>query len=392
MSERERALRLLRRVDREGAFASHVLAGETGFVRTLVLGVLRWQSRLDYLIAAASGRKLSQIEPLVLEILRLGVYQLNYMDVPQYAAVSETVDLAARDANRARGFVNAVLRKATGAKLPEPPDAATRYAHPEWLLARWIATYGQERAESIAAANQELSYPDVLVLDGVPPEESEPSTLIEDMVRMRGSTEELDRDRYYPMDEGSAVVAAIARATSNQILDVAAAPGGKSIYMQSHRADVISNDISFGRLRPLARYGGKLVVSDGLQPPFARQFETVLLDAPCSATGTIRKSPELKWRLQESDIHQFAEIQRSMLLAALPLASRFCVYSTCSLEKEENDDVVQAVLESSSDFEKVDAAAFTPVSVARWIDDGVLRLTPEAGTDGFTVFVLQRRT
>ena len=81
-----------------------------------------------------------------------------------------------------------------------------------------------------------------------------------------------------------------------------------------------------------------------------------------------------------------------MLAAALPLASRFCVYSTCSLEKEENDDVVQSVLGSSSDFEKVDARAFTPPSVARWIDDGVLRLTPDAGTDGFTVFVLQRRT
>ncbi len=391
MSERERALRLLRRVDREGAFASHLLAGETGFVRTLVLGVLRWQSRLDYLIAAASGRKLSQIEPLVLEILRLGVYQLNYMDVPQYAAVSETVDIAARDANRARGFVNAVLRKVTGANLPEPSDPATRYAHPEWLLARWIATYGRERAEAIAAANQELSYPDVLVLHGMPPEESEPSPFLEDVARMRGSTEELDRDHYYPMDEGSAVVAAIARATSTQILDVAAAPGGKSIYAQAHGANVVSNDISFGRLRPLARYGGKLVVSDGLLPPFARQFETVLLDAPCSATGTIRKSPELKWRLQESDILQFAEQQRGMLAAALPLASRFCVYSTCSLEKEENDDVVQAVLAGNDSFEKADVAAFAPASASRWIQDGILRLTPESGTDGFTVFVLQRR-
>jgi 16S rRNA (cytosine967-C5)-methyltransferase len=391
VSERERALRLLRRVDREGAFASLLLAGETGFVRTLVLGVLRWQSKLDFTIAAASGRKLAQIEPLVLEILRLGVYQLLYMDVPRYAAVSETVDLAARDANRARGFVNAVLRKVTSAPIPEPLDLATRYAHPEWLMKRWVATYGAERAERIAQADQELSYPDVLVMDGEPPPESEPSTFVEGIHRMKGSTEELDRERIYPMDEGSAVVASIARATSDRILDLAAAPGGKSIYTQWRGADVVSCDINLTRLLPLVRYGGRIVVSDGRKPPFRGRFDSVLLDAPCSATGTIRKSPELKWRLKEADIATFAALQRSMLAAALPLAERYCVYSTCSLERDENDAVVEATLDVTSEFERVDVTPFAPPAVASWIDDGVLRLTPDAGTDGFTVFVLRRR-
>jgi 16S rRNA (cytosine967-C5)-methyltransferase len=389
MTERERALRLLRRVEREGAYASLLLAGETGFVRTIVLGVLRWQSRLDAAIAEVSGRRIDQIEPLVLEVLRIGVYQLHYMDVPRYAAVSETVDLAGQYAARARGFVNAVMRKASQARWVEPADVATRFAHPAWLIDRWTATHGAERAAKIAAANQELSQPDVFVLYGEPPEGSTPSRYVDGLFGVEGSTGELDRERFYPMDEGSAVVAAIARATSDDILDLAAAPGGKSLFMKTRGAKVVSNDASFGRLMPLRRYSSDLTVSDGRQPPFRKQFATVLLDAPCSATGTIRKSPELKWRLRESDIATFAALQRQLLASALALAGEFVVYSTCSLEREENDDVIRAVVEGSP-FAVVSVEQFAPATVAPWVDEKILRLTPDAGTDGFTVFVLRR--
>jgi 16S rRNA C967 or C1407 C5-methylase (RsmB/RsmF family) len=133
--------------------------------------------------------------------------------------------------------------------------------------------------------------------------------------------------------------------------------------------------------------GPKLVVSDGRQPPFARQFSTVLLDAPCSATGTIRKNPELKWRLRESDVANFAPLQRELLASACELARDFVVYSTCSLELEENDDVVKTI----DGFEIVDAAEFANAEVAKWIEEGVLRLTPESGADGFTAFVLRRK-
>lgn len=390
MTERERALRLLRRVEREGAYASPLLAGETGFVRTIVLGVLRWQSRIDAAIAQVSGRRIAQIEPLVLEILRIGVYQLHFMDVPRYAAVSETVDLAGQYAARARGFVNAVMRKASQAPWDEPRDLATRFAHPAWLIERWSRFYGEERTAAIAAANQELSQPDVLVLSGDPPPESVPSRFVEGMVSVEGSTSDFDRDRLYPMDEGSAVVAAIARATSDDVLDLAAAPGGKSLFMKSRGAHVVSNDASFHRLLPLRRYSSDLVVSDGRQPPFRKQFQTVLLDAPCSATGTIRKSPELKWRLDEAAVAEFAVLQRELLVSALKIAAQYVVYSTCSLELEENDGVIEAALQDSG-FEIASIDPFVPPSVAPWLDGRILRLTPEAGTDGFTVFVLRRR-
>jgi 16S rRNA (cytosine967-C5)-methyltransferase len=129
-------------------------------------------------------------------------------------------------------------------------------------------------------------------------------------VRLTGSTADLDRDRFHPMDEGSAVIAAMTAAAGDDILDLAAAPGGKSILMRHLGRQVVSNDVSLPRLRPLMGRGAAMVVSDGRVPAFARQFQTVLLDAPCSATGTIRKNPEIKWRLRESDLGAFATLQR----------------------------------------------------------------------------------
>ncbi len=389
VSERDRALELLRRIERESLYTSIALTGETGFVRTVVLGVLRWRSRLDCAIEKLANRRLNKLDPKVVDILRIGIYQLQFMDVAPYAAVSEAVDLAARHAKRARGFVNAVLRRAAEG-IPEPPDAPTRLAHPKWLLERWTRLFGAERAIAITEANQQLSYPDVFVLKGSPPDGSTPSTLVPDVVKLTGSTVDLDRARFYPMDEGSAVIAAIAADSAREILDMAAAPGGKTLYMLNRGARVISSDLSLSRLQPLVGRTRMLVAADGRRPPFRRQFESVLLDAPCSATGTIRKNPELKWRLRESDLATFAALQKELLISALRLSARHCVYSTCSLEPEENDDVVASVLGENTAFAGADISPFVPPGATRWVQDGVLRLTPESGADGFTAFVLRR--
>lgn len=369
MTERARAHGILRRIEREQAFAAPLLANESGFVRTLVLGVLRWRSRLDFAVRALAKRK---IDDELLDVLRLGAYQLLYMDVAKYAAVAETVELAPK---HARGFVNAVLRRIGQAEAPVPPDLATRTAHPPWIIERWIRNYGEERAAKIAAANQELSYPDVIT--DAPPPDAVPSALVPGMWKLRGSSAAVDG---VVLDEGSAVIADLAAATSHDIVDLAAAPGGKSLVMTMRGAHVISNDISIARLRMLR--GRNVVVSDARRPPFRRAFDTVLLDAPCSATGTIRKNPELKWRLREDDLAAFAALQRELLAAAMTLAKRYVVYSTCSLEPEENDAVVAGL-------ERADAADFVNGEVKRWVDGGVLRLTPESGADGFTAFVLR---
>ncbi|MDQ6801284.1 MAG: hypothetical protein M3041_10645 [Acidobacteriota bacterium] len=378
MTERERAFHLLRRIERESAYASLVLHDETGFVRTLVLGVLRWRSRLDHAIKTLAERPLSKLDPIVVDILRLGIYQLMFMDVAPYAAVSETVDLAGRHATRARGFVNAILRRASQTDLKSlAGDLATRTAHPQWLLDRWIRMFGEARAAAIAEANQELSYPDVFA--STPPEGAEPSRLVAGMFKLAGSSANVEG---YALDEGSGVIADLAAATSHDVLDLAAAPGGKTIVMSARGADVISNDVSIARLRPLVTRSRKIVVSDGRRPPFRKRFETVLLDAPCSATGTIRKNPEIKWRLREGDLPKFASLQSELLVAAKELATQYVVYSTCSLEPEENDAIVAGSARG-------DVKDFVNGEVARWVENGVLRLTPESGTDGFTAFVLR---
>ena len=161
--------------------------------------------------------------------------------------------------------------------------------------------------------------------------------------------------------------------------------------MASRGARVVTNDVSLRRLvatgfspspdglKPVTT---RRVVSDARRPPFRRRFRTVLLDAPCSATGTIRKNPEIKWRLREEDLPSFAQLQKEMLRSAMTLASDYVVYSTCSLEPEENDAVVAG-------YKTADAAPFVPAGARQWVHDGVLRLTPESGADGFTAFVLR---
>ena len=384
VTDRERAFQLLQRIERESAYAAILLQGESGFVRTLVLGVLRWRSRLDHAIETLAERRISKLDPIVVDILRVGVYQLMFMDVAPYAAVSESVDLAARYAKRARGFVNAILRRASERDLQSlATDLATRTAHPQWLLDRWTGMYGAERAAAIAAANQELSYPDVL-LSGAPPPSSVPSEFVAGMVKLPGSSADVEG---VVLDEGSAVIADLTAATSDDILDLAAAPGGKSLVMAARGARVISNDISLARLRPLMGQSRRIVASDGRRAALRRRFQTVLVDAPCSATGTIRKNPEIKWRLREQDLARFVPLQKELLAAAAGLAERTIVYSTCSLEREENDEVIEGADKS---FERIDAAQFVNQSVAPWVERGVLRLTPESGADGFTAFVLQR--
>lgn len=379
VTERERALELLRRIDRDSLYATITLLGESGFVRTIVLGVLRWRSRLDHAIETFAERKIGRLDPLVVDVLRVGIYQLHFMDVAAYAAVSESVDAAPK---RARGFVNAILRRATKG-LPDPPDIATQFAHPKWLFDRWARVYGDKRAIAIMESNQHLSYPDVLALGGTPPPQAVPSSLVPDLYKLEGSSANLDRANFYPMDEGSAVIAHIAAGIGGRVLDMAAAPGGKTLYMQHRGANVVSADVSISRLQPLIGRQSRLVVADGRQPPFRKRFPVVLLDAPCSATGTIRKNPEIKWRLREADLAPFASLQRELLASAVAIAEDAVVYSTCSLESEENDAVVEG-------FERDDITPHVPEGARKWVENGVLRLTPDSGADGFTAFLLRR--
>lgn len=419
MNDRERALRILARIDERPMPADVAIDREPGiedrdFVRTLVLGVLRWRLRIDHAIGKLAKRELSSIDPPVVALLRLGACQLWFTGIAPYAAVSETVELAGRLVPRAKGFVNAVLRRVSenGIESLDPNGdsaeaIAIRTSHPQWLVERWARLFGIARTALIAAADQELSYPDVLVnedrwsvADAAEELENrgighELSTIHPSVIRLRESTARVadlvQHGRLHAMDEGSAAIASLIPRSCELVLDLAAAPGGKSLVLALGGHGVVSNDISAVRVQPLRRghramFGSppRIVIGDGTRPPFRHTFDAILVDAPCSATGTLRKNPEARWRVSPDRVTSLTATQTTMLDAALSLSPRFCLYATCSLEPEENDEVVDRVLASRPEFRRLDLLSVAPVALVPWIDRGTLRLTPESGADGFT--------
>jgi 16S rRNA (cytosine967-C5)-methyltransferase len=425
VTDRERALRILERVAKRKLAAHEAIAREPGiehpdFVRTLIHGVLRWQLRLDHAIESLAKRRTTRIDRPVLLLLRLGTYQLWFTDVPAYACVSETTELASRVVPRAKSFVNAVMRRASERTIEslDPSgssvgEVAARWSHPDWLVQRWTDTYGAERTVDICRANQELSWPDLLVntrrwtrADAIETLrgrglDADPSTLVENVIRLRSGTSavaDLLRDgRVYAMDEGSVAMTALVPDTVRTVLDLCAAPGGKSLALTLSGREVVSSDISLGRLASLKVSAQRIfgsspraLVTNALQPAIRSSFDLVLVDAPCSATGTIRKNPEVRWRVTEEEIRSMAETQKAILDRALGLSKRFVLYVTCSLEPEENDRVIDEVLVTKGVAKRVSLDAFTPLALTRWLDGGVLRLTPESGTDGFTATLLAR--
>jgi 16S rRNA (cytosine967-C5)-methyltransferase len=422
MNQREAAWRILQRIERQGAYASLLLEGHDDFVRHLVLGVLRWRGRLDPLISYLANRTPAQVDQPALQLLRVGVYQLGWMNVAPHAAVAETMRAAAAVAPRAKPFVNAVLRRAARTSLaeydpPQPTEEARlafRYSHPAWMVERWIAQWGRDRTEKILAANQEFSYPDLLPNGGRIREaeaeallrkkgvEFEPSRIVRGAFRLRQSTkpllDEIATGLFYPMDESSIAVASCFARAGRRVLDLAAAPGGKTLVLAGGGAQVVSHDVSLRRMTLLreshARFfsrPARIVIGDGRTPAFRKgAFDDVLIDAPCTATGTIRKSPEVRWRVQPEEIVRFAALQREILRGALALRPREVLYATCSLEREENDGVIEAMA-PSGEYGIGDLREIAAPPLHAWIEQGVLRITPESGGDGFTAFWLRRK-
>jgi 16S rRNA (cytosine967-C5)-methyltransferase len=281
----------------------------------LVFGVLRYRAQLDFLIAHYSGRT-GRLDSEVRTALRLGIYQLRQLArIPPHAAVGDSVVLVRRARKTsAAGFVNAVLRKVDR----EPvvwPDRATELSCPEWLLARWEHLFGAEPARAIALA------------------------ALEQPVRYtRG-------DRIQDIGSQS-IVPLLDLHAGQRFLDLCAAPGNKTAQAAEAGVHVTACDLHLHRLAQMKSLTPNLAVVDGTQPlPFARTFDRILLDAPCSGTGTLARNPEIKWRLTPGDLEDLPQRQRALLAqarAALAPGGRL-VYSTCSLEPEENEDVVSTV-------------------------------------------------
>lgn len=389
---RSAAFEILLRVEREGAYASELLhsaslaklsARDHGLATELVMGVLRWQAVLDDRLAAASSQKLERLDVEVLAALRLGVYQLQFLTrVPARAAIFESVELVKAARKRsAASFVNAILRKAATpaedafSRIAESRDAdalARNAAHPQWLIARWAEQFGFEAARQICSHDQTV--PDTAIHIHDNESEAElaaagvqlaPGKLLSAARRVIAGDVTAARayheGRTSIQDEGSQLVALLA-GTGEMILDCCAAPGGKTSLLARRNplGKVFPTELHPHRarlLRTLSRLPNVHVVcADARYLPFSTSFDRILVDVPCSGTGTLARNPEIKWRLTAEDLLDLQARQVAILksaLARLAPTGRL-VYSTCSLEREENEAVVEAALDGATEFKIVD--------------------------------------
>jgi 16S rRNA (cytosine967-C5)-methyltransferase len=434
------AIHVLERVARDGAFADLALDAalarqrlttrDAALATELTYGTLRWQRYLDWVLAPHSRRPLASLEARVLAAVRVAAYQIVFLErIPPFAAVNDAVSLAGTRPGIA-GFVNAVLRafvrRGTREREPAPPldpveAIALRCSFPTWLAARWMDRYGPEDARSL-----------MLAMNGRPPLTVRANTLRlsrEELARRLGAEEKRTSTStsYAPeglmvthgggppaswrvfgegacavQDEASMLVAhLVGAAPGDTVADVCAAPGTKTTHLaqlMANRGRLLAFDREPSRLERVPEGAARLGVSiietgsgsvESLAPRHASSCDAVLVDAPCSNLGVLRRHPEVKWRRQADELARSAAEQRTILRAAATMVrpGGRLVYATCSLEPEENEEVVRDLLTRRDDL-TIDPPPSFPIPLDM---SGVLRCFPHRhGTDGFTAIRLRR--
>jgi len=436
---RVEALRILCRVEEDQAFADLALDAaleraklpprDRALTTELVYGTLRWQRRLDWILAPHSRRRLERLDPWVRNLLRLTAYQLQFLHkVPHWAAVNDAVSLAKRRGHgEAASFINAVLRSLTrsGGSLPPLPDdpveaAATRLAFPSWIATRWVARLGLEEAERLMTAldeRPEITIRASLLKCSRPKllrrlnEEEEvacsattfvPEGLVLESPGPAFRFKAFKEGWFTFQDVASILVGhLLAPKPGETVADICAAPGTKTTHLAAlmqNSGKVIAIDPHAGRLRLVGQAAKRLGISivecrggsaEALAPKFKDRFDRVLVDAPCSNLGVLRRNPDVKWRRTEADLRRLSDRQRTILEAAASMCrpGGALVYATCSLEPEENEAVVLPFLETHPEW-RFDPPPSFPIPLD---PPGVLRCLPHRhGTDGFTAFRLRK--
>lgn len=430
---------VLLRVETTRAFADVLLgarlremdlgASDQALATRLVFGTLAWQRLLDSYLAHLSDRPLVRLDSPVRIALRLGLFQLLFLDrVPAYAAVDGTVGLVPI---RARGFVNAVLRRAARLGREGFPVVATgattahrlaiEWSHPTWLVERWLAELGEEETRALLAANAEPAPTTIRVNRARTTPEALQALLASagiESLRGRWAADALVvvsgggrlRDTgawrtglFAFQSEASQLVAGlVAPPPGGTVVDACAAPGGKITLLASQVGDegfVVGLDPRLGGARRVAAEAERLgtdavrvVVGDARRPPLSTTVDAVLVDAPCTGLGTLRRHPELRWRVRPQDTDRLAGLQREILLGAAPLVrpGGVLVYAVCTISREETDGVVRAFLATEPRFEAESAAGFVPPALVD--PSGFLRTMPHRhGLDGFFAARLRAR-
>lgn len=447
-SAREVALRALRDVDIKAAYANFALDAhltksrleprDRGLATELVYGVTRRRATVDWAISQVATRPLSQIDPWIRNDLRLGVYQILYMErIPQSAAVDEAVELARQYGHEGVAkFVNGVLRNLIR-KLPtlawpdpakDPVGAlAIRHSHPEWLVREWTGRFGAEEAVRLMEASNRIppltvrvntmkatreAVAEALAAEGVKTEPTPHSPfglIIHDLT----SASYLDRLKAMKaglltvQDESSMLVGPVVAPEPGQtVIDVAAAPGGKTTHMaeiMKNQGRIIAIDIHAHKVDLIAENAKRLgaTIIEGICTD-AREVgkllpgraDAILCDVPCSGLGTLARRPDARWRKAPGDIDQLVPIQQAILESAAQALKPggTLVYSTCTIQPRENQELVEAFVAAHPEFRFDDIRPYLPPSLAGEAGDGYIQLLPHIhGTDGFFIARLKKQ-
>lgn len=406
---------------------------DRGLLAELVMGVLRRQATLDHYLRQLVQQPLNQLELPVLLLLRLGLYQLQFLDrVPAHAAVHESVELAKAAVPRAKGLINGVLRSFLRRRhelsLPDPvqdPAAWLAAAHslPDWLARQWLQQFPQEEAIALAQASlavplltlrtntRRITRPQLLDLFTEAGISAQPCRFAPEAIQLQGHLQiptlpGFAEGLWTVQDQASQLVSHLLDPQPGErLLDICAAPGGKATHLAQLMDDngtIVATDLNRRRIKRIndltARLGLQIVqpcTADALAPDYltGEQFDRILLDAPCSGLGVIRRHPEAKWRLNPAELERCAARQRQLLAAAAALLKPggVLVYATCSTAEVEDEAVVDDFLSRHSDFVVDTTATLFQLHPELATPSGSMRLWPHRhGCDGFFAVRLAR--
>lgn len=437
-NSREIALKILNEVTEKDAYSNLSINKNIGrsvsdldasFIRELVYGVLENKIYIDYVIRSFSKVRLKRIEPVIMNILRIGIYQMLFMDrIPDSAAVNESVNLAKIYANKgSHGFTNGILRNISRNKDKiELPDKSkdgikylsVKYSHPEWMIERWKRQFNFPFAEELVKANnkrpklnirtntlkisrdeliERLEARDLVckktsyARDGI---------IIENPVNII-NIEEFKEGLFQIQDESSMLVSQIMDPKEGSlVVDVCSAPGGKTTHLaqiMNNKGTVLARDIYDHKLKLIDENSKRLGIdiikteeydATKLDKSLLEKADYTLVDAPCSGLGLIRRKPDIKWNKKESDIDSVKQLQLEILETSSKYVKKGgrLIYSTCTIDKEENINLIKRFLSENDDFELVDFKDLVDNSDEIVKEKGYLELFPHINhTDGFFI-------
>lgn len=443
---RETALKILYQINEKGAYSNisinHYLEEyepkeiDKAFITELVYGTIKWKLKIDYIIEQFSSVRIKKISPWILNILRLGVCQLLFTDkIPESAACNESVNLAKRYGHAASSrYVNAVLRNiARGSSTIRYPAKdeeyeqylSVYYSHPQWMVREWLGRFGQEFTESLLEVNNRVPEFTVRVnLLKVSKEQfmehlnelgmqAAPGKYIEEAVTVQNpssifKTDAFTKGYFQVQDESSMLVAKVLDPKPGElVMDMCSAPGGKATHiaqLMGNQGKVVARDVHQHKVKIISdaakRLGLDIIrteVFDATQvdQEYMGMADRVLVDAPCTGLGIIRRKPDIKWARNTEDKEEIIKLQSAILdnSARCVKPGGVIVYSTCTIEREENEDVIYQFLHRNQAYEPVDVSRLLPEGLHKpTASQGYIQLFPNIDrTDGFFIAKMRRK-